>query len=88
MKISAFFLFLVTLAAALLAGGNGVIETATGNLLRGGYVSTNSWATDGAFDASAESVVSGIPHPFYYIGNPTTNTFHRLTNGVWIVVSE
>lgn len=61
---------------------NGVIETATGDLLRAGFC---DFSSDGAFDPSRESVRADVPFPATARGGVA---WHRWNGNAWIVVSD
>lgn len=61
---------------------NGVIEKATGDLLRAGFC---DFSSDGAFDASVEECRSDVPFPAVSRGNAA---WHRWTGSAWILVSD
>lgn len=63
---------------------NGVIETATGNLLRAGFGDMN----DSAFDAGTESIRNDVPEPpmvKYQLGN---TLMHQWDGVNWITVAN
>ena len=63
----------------------GVVNKETGDLLRAGYVSTNSWLTDGSFNTNTEQVVTGVPHPPQVYDVFDTNGWHRFTTNTWAI---
>jgi len=64
---------------------NGVIETATGDLLRAGF---SDFENDGSFDGATETFVTNVPSPFYIRGNGNNGVYHRWNGSAWIEVSE
>lgn len=63
---------------------NGVILTATGDLLRAGFC---DFSTDGLFDNATESYRTDVPEPAV-TRCETSAEFHRWTGAAWEVVSE
>lgn len=63
---------------------NGVIETATGDLLRKG--SGVDFANDGAFDATKESVRADVPDEAILRGR--ANPFSRWDGSAWILFED
>lgn len=61
---------------------NGVIETATGDLLRAGFC---DFSTDGAFDPSKEAVRTDVPFPATARGS---GAWHRWDGSAWVVVAD
>lgn len=61
---------------------NGVIETATGDLLRAGFC---DFQNDGSFDSSKESYRTDVPFP----AQPRSGVeWHRWDGNAWIMVSD
>jgi len=61
-----------------------VIETATGDLLRVGYCDFES---DGAFDATVETIHNDPPTPAFTRSRPGPSGFHRWDGASWVLVS-
>ena len=64
---------------------NGVIDTATGDLLRAGYC---DFTNDGSFDVGAETVLLSVPFPPKVIGDPHETQMHRWDGAAWILVDQ
>jgi hypothetical protein len=60
---------------------NGVIETATGDLLRAGFCNFEH-------DSGTESLRYDVPCPFYVRGKKNLPTFHRWDGNAWIEVAN
>ena len=65
-------------------GYEGVIETATGDLLRCGYT---DFANDGSFDAATESIRTDVPNLAAVKKPGAGGTFDRLDGAVWVKVA-
>ena len=65
---------------------NGVIETATGDLLRAGH--NVDFENDGAFDAATETARSDVPFPSKCRGNEDDSMMHRWTGTEWTEVTQ
>jgi len=63
---------------------NGVIETATGDLIRAGF---SDWENDGDFDSDNESYRTDVPCPFYVKGKQDLDKFHRWNGSAWVEIS-
>jgi len=61
---------------------NGVIELATGDLLRAGFC---DFTTDGTFDPSREAYRTDVPFPAVSRGN---GSWHRWDGKAWLVVAD
>lgn len=61
---------------------NGVIEMATGDLLRAGFC---DFSSDGAFNPSREEYRTDVPFPAVARGS---GTWHRWDGNAWVVVSD
>jgi hypothetical protein len=61
---------------------NGVIEIATGDLLRAGFC---DFSSDGTFDAEKEEYRTDVPFPAVSRGS---GAWHRWNGGSWVVVSD
>ena len=61
---------------------NGVIEIATGDLLRAGFC---DFSSDGAFDSSKEECRTDVPFPAVSRGS---GSWHRWNGSAWVVVSD
>ena len=64
---------------------NGVIETATGDLLRAGYC---DFATDGSFSSPTETQRTDCPHPAKVKGQEDETQMHRWNGTDWIEVAQ
>lgn len=61
---------------------NGVIEIATGDLLRAGFC---DFTVDGTFDASKEEYRTDVPFPAISRGN---GSWHRWDGKAWVMVAD
>jgi len=66
-------------------GCNGVIEIATGDLLRGGFC---DFENDGSFDSGTESYKTDIPHPCFVRGQEDEAQMHRWNGSAWVLVDQ
>ena len=64
---------------------NGVIETATGDLLRAGYC---DFTTDGSFDSGTETERTDVPHPSKVRGQEDYANMHRWNGTAWVEVAQ
>ena len=64
---------------------NGVIETATGDLLRAGFCDFES---DGSFDAGTETMRTDCPCPANIRGDPEETQMHQWTGSAWQLVAQ
>lgn len=65
---------------------NGVIENATGDLLRAGDCDFNN---DGSFDPATETIRTDVPVPARARGDDVPdNKMHRHTGSEWIEVDQ
>ena len=64
----------------------GVIETATGDLLRAGFC--DCFETDGSFNAGTETCRSDVPFPSKIKGDPDEANMHRWNGSAWVEVAQ
>lgn len=73
----------------------GVIDVATGDLLRWGYVTADNWKQDGSFDPATEEVRDVLPERrtvrdqpalCYTDGKPDTGRLSKWDGDAWIEV--
>jgi hypothetical protein len=64
---------------------NGVIETATGDLLRWGF---GDFATDGAFNSETETIRTDAPEPSKARGQHGEAQMHRWNGSAWTLVAQ
>ncbi len=64
---------------------NGVIETATGNLLRAGFC---DFETDGAFDGLNEDQRTDIPFPGQTVSGNHFDQKHRWNGSAWVLIDK
>ena len=64
---------------------NGVIETATGDLLRAGFC---DFENDGQFSAGTETYRTDVPHPAKVKGDASETNMHRWTGSAWTEVAQ
>ena len=64
---------------------NGVIETATGDLLRAGYC---DFENDGSFNPATETLRIDVPDPAKVRGNIYHATMYRLDGAAWVEVAQ
>jgi len=64
---------------------NGVIQTATGDLLRAGFC---DFENDGAFDSGTETYRTDIPIPSKIKGDTENSVFHRWNGSAWVEISQ
>lgn len=63
---------------------NGVINQATGDLLRCGNC---DFSTDGAFNASTEAIRTDVPIPAYTKGQPGSTQFTRWNGTAYVLIA-
>jgi hypothetical protein len=64
---------------------NGVIETATGDLLRAGYC---DFENDGSFDPDTETYRTDVPDAARVRGDDASTVMHRWTGSAWTLVDQ
>lgn len=64
---------------------NGVIDIATGDLLRVGFA---DFSADGSLDTETEAVRTDVPEPAYPRYFPGTSQMHRWDGAQWTLVSQ
>jgi len=68
-----------------MATHNGVIETATGDLLRAGYCIFDD---DGSFDGANETERTDCPHPPKVRGDVNETQMDRWNGTAWVEVAQ
>jgi len=63
----------------------GVIETATGDLLKAGYC---DFENDGSFDSATQTQRTDVPSPAKCRGPEEEEKMHRWNGTVWIEVDQ
>ena len=64
---------------------NGVIETATGDLLRAGFC---DFATDGSFNPGTETIRTDVPRPAMIRRSGAPGDHRRWDGGAWVLVPQ
>lgn len=64
---------------------HGVIETATGDLLRSGYC---DFTNDGAFNGGTETERTDVPHPAKTRGDADETNMDRWNGSAWVEVAQ
>ena len=64
---------------------NGVIETASGDLLRSGFC---DFSSDGAFNGGTETAKTDVPFPSKARGDEEETQMHRWSGTEWTLVSQ
>ncbi len=64
---------------------NGVIETASGDLLRAGFC---DFLNDGSFNAGTETNRADVPYPAKVKGNEFGDKFHRWNGSAWVEIDQ
>lgn len=64
---------------------NGVIETASGDLLRSGFC---DFENDGSFNGATESYRTDVPFPAKIKGAPEETQMHQWNGSSWDLVAQ
>jgi hypothetical protein len=64
---------------------NGVIETATGDLVRCGFC---DFSASDDFDSETETYKTDVPHPGKVRGDPDEAKMHRWNGSSWVEVDQ